>query len=172
MDNSRISDFLGCDQSLNAAISALTNSRLDYLANINDEQIIELRKSDENVKFRNDLRGFIASLPTMKIEDLDHTVVEICSHVESLISTHQKEVEILNGKYKAKHMKSALIAGGGLAVTMVPALAPFLGAALPLALAASGKYTADKFEESHERKVLSSSMLGIFALAKDAGKNR
>lgn len=172
MDNSRVFEFSGSDQSLNAAISALTNSRLDYLANINDEQIIELRKSDENVKFRNDLRGVITSLPTIKIEDIDHTAAEVCSYVESLITTHQKEVEILNGKYKAKHMKSALIAGGGLAVTMVPALAPFLGAAIPLALAASGKYTADKLEESHERKVLSSSMLGIFALAKDAGKNK
>lgn len=172
MDNSRVSELTGSDQSLTAAISALTNSRLDYLANINEEQIIELRKSDENVKFRNDLRGFVAGLPTIKIEDLDYAAAEVCSHVESLISTHQKEVEILNGKYQAKHMKSALIAGGGLAVTMVPALAPFLGAALPLALAASGKYTADKFEELHERKVLSSSMLGIFALAKEAGKSR
>jgi hypothetical protein len=71
MDNSRVSEFTGSDQSLTAAISALTNSRLDYLANINDEQIIELRKSDENVKFRNDLRGFVASLPTIKVQDLD-----------------------------------------------------------------------------------------------------
>ncbi|MBD1584011.1 hypothetical protein [Pseudoalteromonas sp. S16_S37] len=172
MNNSRVSDFAGSDQSINVAISALANSRLDYLANINDEQLVELRKSDENVKFRNELRGFITGLPTIKIEDLDYTAAEVCSHIESLISTHQKEVEILNGKYKAKHMKSALIAGGGLAVTMVPALAPFLGAALPLALAAMGKYSSDKFDESHERKVLSSSMLGIFALVKDASKNR
>ncbi|MBN7771366.1 hypothetical protein KUV44_12520 [Marinobacter daepoensis] len=172
MDNSRVSEFAGSDKSLSTAISALTNSRLDYLANIADEQIIELRKTDENIRFRNELRGVVASLPTIKVDDLDDAAAEVCSHVESLISAHQKEVEILNGKYQAKHMKSALIAGGGLAVTMVPALAPFLGAALPLALAAGGKYTADKFEESHERKVLSSSMLGIFALAKDASKNR
>lgn len=172
MDHSRVSEFIGSDQSLSAAISALTNSRLDYLANIADEQIIELRKTDENIKFRNELRGFISNLPTIKVDDLNYAAAEVCSHVESLISAHQKEVEILNGKYKAKHMKSALIAGGGLAVTMVPALAPFLGAALPIALAASGKYTADKFEESHERKVLSSSMLGIFALAKNSSKKR
>lgn len=172
MDNSRVSELNGSDPSLITAISALTNRRLDYLANINDEQMIELRKSDENVKFRNELRGFIASLPTIKIGDLDYAATEVCSHIESLISTHQKEVETLNGKYNAKHMKSALIAGGGLAVTMVPALAPFIGAALPFALAASGKYTADKFEQLHERKVLSGSMLGIFALAKDSNRKK
>ena len=57
-------------------------------------------------------------------------------------------------------------AGGGLAVTMVPALAPFLGAALPIAMTAGGKYVADKLEERHERRVLSGSLLGVFALAK------
>ena len=172
MDNSRVAEFTNADDHLLTAISALTSKRLDYLANINDEQIIELRKTDENVNFRNKLREFIANLPAVKIDDLGYAASEVCSHVEALISSHQKEIEKLNGKYEAKHMKTALIAGGGLAVTMVPALAPFLGAALPLALAAGGKYTADKFDEAHERKVLSSSMLGIFALAKEAGKNR
>lgn len=172
MDNSRVSEFAGSDQNLLTAISALSNSRLDYLANINDDQIIELRKSDENVSFRNELRGFVAGLPAIKIDDLGYAAAEVCSHVESLISAHQKEVEILNGKYQAKHMKSALIAGGGLAVSMVPALAPFLGAALPFAIAAGGKYSADKFEELHERKVLSGSMLGVFALAKESGNKR
>jgi hypothetical protein len=113
------------------------------------------------------LRSFIENLPNTKVEDLGYAAAEVCSHVESLVSSHQKEVEKLNGKYEAKHMKTALIAGGGLAVTMVPALAPFLGAALPFAMASGGKYAADKFEKAHEKKVLSSSMIGIFALAKD-----
>ncbi len=172
MNNSRVAEFTKADNHLQTAISALTNKRLDYLANINDEQLVELRKTDENVNFRNQLREFIASLPSAKIDDLGYAAAEVCSHVEALVSSHQKEVEKLNGKYKAKHMKTALIAGGGLAVSMVPALAPFLGAALPFAMASGGKYAADKFEEAHERKVLSSSMLGIFALAKESGKNR
>jgi hypothetical protein len=171
MDNSRVSEFTKTDEHLQAAISALTDNRLDYLANINDEQIIELRKSDENVIFRNKLREFVASLPATKIDDLDYTAAEVCSHVGALISAHQKEVEILNGKYEAKHMKTALIAGGGFVVSMVPALAPFVGAALPFALAAGGKYTTDKIDAAHEKKVLSSSMLGIFALAKESGKD-
>ena len=167
MDNSRVSQLTTSDPNLQIAIAGLANSRLDYLANINDEQIVELRRSDENVSFRNELRGFVADLPDLGIDELGYAAAEVCSHVESLISAHKKEVDILNGKYEAKHMKTALIAGGGLAVTMIPALAPFLGAALPMALAASGKYTADKLEEVHERKVMSSSMLGVFALAKN-----
>lgn len=167
MDNSRVAEFTNADHHLQTAISALTDNRLDYLANINDEQLVELRKTDENVNFRNQLRSFIANLPNTKVDDLGSAAAEVCSHVESLVSSHQKEVEKLNGKYAAKYMKTALIAGSGLAVSMVPALAPFLGAALPFAMASGGKYAADKFEEAHERKVLSSSMIGIFALAKD-----
>jgi len=73
---------------------------------------------------------------------------------------------LLNKKYRAKHRYTALIAGGGLAVTMMPALAPFLGVALPMALTSGGKYVANKLEEIQERKTLSGSMIGIFALAK------
>ena len=86
--------------------------------------------------------------------------------MESLITQHEKEIDSLNKKYGAKHRYTALIAGGGLAVTMMPALAPFLGAALPLALTAGGKYVANKLEEIQERKTLSGSMMGILALAK------
>jgi hypothetical protein len=170
MDNSRVDEYNKADDQLQLAISALTNRRLDYLANINDEQLIQLRKTDENVNFRNQLRQFIANLPRSNIDDLGYAASEVCAHVGALISSHQKEVERLNGKYEAKHKKTALIAGGGLAVCMVPALAPFLGAALPFALASGGKYAADKFDESHERKILSSSLLGVFSLAKDTGK--
>ena len=87
--------------------------------------------------------------------------------MESLITQHEKEIYSLNKKYGAKHRYTALIAGGGLAVTMMPALAPFLGAALPLALTAGGKYVANKLEEIQEKKIISGSMMGIFALAKN-----
>ena len=170
MTNSRVIDFSGADESMSTALSALMSKRLDFLTNINDQQLIDLRKSDENVNFRNKLREFVCNLPTIKLDDLAYAATEVCSHVEALVSGHQKEVEELNGKYKAKHSKTALIAGGGLAVTMVPALAPFLGAALPFAIAAGGKYIADKLDEKHERKILSGSMLGIFALAKNQKK--
>jgi len=143
------------------------NRRLDFLANINDEHIMFLRKTKENVEFRRRLREFINNLPETKIDDIGYVASEVCSHVESLINQHEKQIDALNRKYGAKHKYTALIAGGGFAVTMIPALAPFLGAALPLALTAGGKYIANKFEEIQERKILSGSMMGIFALAKN-----
>lgn len=166
MTNSRIMNLDKTDEGLSAILSTLMNKRLDFLANISEEQLITLRKSNENTNFRNELRQFVTSLPSVNIDDIGHVASEVCSHIEALISGHEKQVEALNGKYEAKHSKTALIAGGGLAVTIVPALAPFLGAALPIALTAGGKYTADKLEEKHERKILSGSMLGVFALAK------
>jgi hypothetical protein len=169
MINQRVSNLDHIDKKTLSILSALMNRRLDFLANINDEQLIFLRKTNENIEFRRKLREFVNSLPETEINDIGYVASEICSQVESLITQHEKEIDSLNKKYGAKHRYTAFIAGGGLAVTMMPALAPFLGAALPLALTAGGKYVANKLEEVQERKTLSGSMMGIFALAK---KNR
>lgn len=167
MTNQRVANLASTDKNTLTAMSALMNSRMDFLTNIRDEQLITLRKTDENVRFRHQLREFVCSLPETNIDDIGSVASEVCAHIVSLVSNHEKQVDVLNGKYNAKHSKTALIAGGGLAVTMVPALAPFLGAALPIAITAGGKYVADKLEERHERKVLSGSLLGVFALAKN-----
>ena len=167
MTNQRVSNLDHSDKKTLSMLSALMNRRLDFLANINDEQLIFLRKTKENVEFRHKLREFINNLPETKIDDISYVASEICSQIESLIAQHEKQIDALNRKYGAKHNYTALIAGGGLAVTMMPALAPFLGAALPIALTAGGKYIANKSEEIQERKILSGSMMGIFALAKN-----
>jgi hypothetical protein len=166
MTNQRVSNLDQSDKKTLSIISALMNRRLDFLANINNEQLIFLRKTKENIEFRLKLREFINSLPETKIDDISYVASEICSQIESLIIQHEKQIDSLNRKYRAKHNYTAIIAGGGLAVTMMPALAPFLGAALPMALTAGGKYVANKLEEIQERKILSGSMMGIFALAK------
>lgn len=167
MTNQRVFNIYHSDKKTISILSALMNRRLDFLANINDEHLMFLRKTKENVEFRRKLREFINNLPETKIDDIGYVASEVCSHVESLITQHEKQIDALNRKYGAKHNYTALIAGGGFAVTMIPALAPFLGAALPLALTAGGKYIANKFEEIQERKILSGSMMGIFALAKN-----
>lgn len=166
MTNHRVCNIDHSDKKTLSIISALMNRRLDFLANINDEQLIFLRKTKENVEFRRKLREFINNLPETKIDDIGYVASEVCSYVESLITQHEKQIDTLNRKYGAKHNYTAIIAGGGLAVTMMPVLAPFLGAALPIALTAGGKYIANKLEEIQEMKILSGSMIGIFALAK------
>lgn len=167
MTNQRVSNIEKSDTKTLSILSALMNRRLDFLSNINDEQLKFLRKTKENVEFRRKLREFLNNLPETRIDDIGYVASEVCSHIESLIAEHEKQIDALNRKYGAKHNYTALIAGGGLAVTMIPALAPFLGAALPIALTVGGKYIANKLEENHERKIISGSMMGIFALAKN-----
>jgi hypothetical protein len=167
MTNQRVSKLDHSDNKTLSILSALMNRRLDFLANINDEQLIFLRKTKENVEFRRKLRELINDLPETKIDDIAYVASEVCSQVELLITQHEKQIDALNKKYGAKHNYTALIVGGGLAVTMMPALAPFLGAALPIALASGGMYIANKLEEIQERKILSGSMMGVFALAKN-----
>lgn len=167
MKNTTAGDIASFEPSTTAILQSLTSRRLDYLANINDLQIIELRKTNENVEFRRELRDLVNSLPETKLEDLGYVASEVCSHVERAVSKHEKQVTSFKNKYAAKHKYTALIVGGTLGVTMFPVLAPFLGAFLPLGAASvTGKYISDKLEEKAEGKGFSHSMMGVISLAK------
>lgn len=168
MKNKTVVTKASIDPSTTAIIKSLTSTKLDYLANISDEQIVNLRKTNENIEFRRELRELVKSLPEAKIDDLGYVASEVCSHIELLITKHIKQVEVFNDKYNAKHKYTALIGAGTLGVTMFPVLAPFLGALLPLGLASvTGKYTSDKLEEKAEGKNFSHSMMGVLSLAKN-----
>ncbi len=168
MKNASAGEVASFDPSTSAILQSLTSKRLDYLANIKDAQLVALRKTDENVEFRRELRELVNSLPNTKLEDLGYVAAEVCSHIERAISKHEKQILSLNDKYQAKHKYTSLIAGGTLAVTMFPVLAPFLGALLPLGLAAvTGKYISDKLEENAEVGQYSHSMMGVILRAKE-----
>jgi hypothetical protein len=145
-------------------------NRTTYLlATINDAQLVVLRKTDENVEFRRELRDLVNSLPNTSLTDLGYVAAEVCSHIERAISKHEKQIASIHDKYQAKHKYTALIAGGTLAVTMFPVLAPFLGAVLPLGGAgAAGKYISDKLDEKAEIGQLSHSMMGVISRARGA----
>lgn len=167
MKNTTVANTASFDPSTSAILKSLTSQRLDYLANINDSQLVALRKTNENVEFRRELRELVNSLPNTKIEDLEYVASEVCSHIERAISKHKKQVSVFNSKYQARHKYTALIAGCTLGVTMFPVLAPFLGALLPLGgTAATGKYISDKFDENAEGEQFSHSMVGVMSLAK------
>ncbi|RPA22390.1 hypothetical protein EGC77_22390 [Shewanella psychromarinicola] len=166
MKNAKASEKASFDPSTTAILQSLNSQRLDYLANINDAQLIEIRKTNENVEFRRELRDLVNSLPETKLEDLGYVASEVCSHVERAVSKHEKQVSAFKDKYAAKHKYTALIAGGTLGVTMLPVLAPFLGALLPIGAAAAGKYVSDKLDEKAEGKGFSHSMMGVISLAK------
>ena len=167
MKNATAGKVASFDPSTSAILKSLTSKRLDYLANIEDSQLVALRKTDENVEFRRELRDLVNSLPNAKLEDLGYVAAEVCSHIERAISKHEEKVSFFNDKYQAKHKYTALIAGSTLSVTMFPVLAPFLGALLPLgAAAATGKYVSDKLDEKAEVGKLSHSMMGVISRAK------
>jgi len=168
MKNKNTSNAASFDPATIAILNSLTSTRMDYLANISDAQIVELRKTNENVEFRRELRELVNSLPETKLEDLGYVASEVCSHIELAIAKHTKQVKVFNDKYKAKHKYTALIGVGTLGVTMFPVLAPFLGAVLPLGLTSTtGKYISDKLDEKAEEKPYTHSMMGVISLAKE-----
>jgi hypothetical protein len=61
MTNKRVFSIDHTDNKTLSILSALTNRRLDFLVNINNEQLVFLRKTKENVEFRNKLRSFGSS---------------------------------------------------------------------------------------------------------------
>lgn len=167
MKNEQTSKAKSFDHSTIAILNALTSHKLDFLANIEDSQLIQIRKSNENIEFRRSLRDLVNSLPAAKLDDLSYVASEVCSHIEMAISKHEKEIVSIRGKFNAKHKYTALIGAGTLGVTMLPVLSPFLSMALPLGLASTiGKYASEKFEQNTEEKQLSHSMMGVLSLAK------
>lgn len=167
MKNKTVANRKSFDPSTTAILQSLTSQRLDYLTNINDSQLVSLRKTNENVEFRRELRELINSLSNTKLDDLGYVASEVCSHIERAISKHEKQVLLFNSKYQAKHKYTALIGSSTLAVTMFPVLAPFLGALLPLGAAVTtGKYISDKLNQKAEGEQFSHSMMGVISLAR------
>ena len=70
MTNHRVSNIDHSDKETPSILSALMDRRLDFLSNINDEQLIFLRKTKENIEFRHKLREVINNLPETKIDDI------------------------------------------------------------------------------------------------------
>ncbi|MEO1850024.1 MAG: hypothetical protein ABGX70_05895 [Psychrobacter sp.] len=163
MKNSFITEINNEDRKTNAIIKALVSPRMDFLANIPYDQMINIRQSNENVLFRKELRGLVNSLPSTKLEDLNIVAGEVCTYIEALVSQHRKEIEGIRSKYKAKHIHTAGIGYASLAVTMSPMLAPLVGLGL---IPTGGKYIMDKLQERNELKKVSNSLMGVISLAK------
>ena len=125
MKNAATGEVSSFDPTTSAILQSLTSKRLDYLANIKDAQLVALRKTNENIEFRRELRDLVNSLSNSTLADVGHVAAEVCSHIERAISKHEKQISSLNDKYQAKHKYTALIAGSTLAVTMFPVFAPF-----------------------------------------------
>lgn len=164
MKNSFITEMNNEDRKTNAIVKALVSPRMDFLANIPYDQMVNIRQSNENVLFRKELRGLVNSLPSTKVEDLNIIAGEVCAYIEALVSQHRKEIEDIKSKYKVKHIHTAGIGYASLAVTMSPMLAPLVGLGL---IPTGSKYIMDKLQERNELRKVSNSLMGVISLAKN-----
>jgi hypothetical protein len=152
------------DTKTKAMISGLASERLGWLSGVPVDALIEVRKNNENDVFRKLLANAIGNLHDAALEDTDRVAAEICREIDSGIAEHNRLVEQIGSKYADKMFKWV----GAVAVTgiaaLVPSLAPYLGVALPLALA--GKLGWDAWDLSAERKRQSRSLMGVLAVAR------
>ncbi len=143
-------------------IDGVASKRLQWLSNVPMSALVELRKNNENVAFRNRLEGVIRKMHDSTVGNIDRVAAEIAQELKSAISDHDREVHEIQSKYSCAHGKTAVAAWAAFAVTLVPSIAPFVGGiAAPFALVA--KYAWDKIDEVKTKKAKSRSIMGIIA---------
>jgi hypothetical protein len=146
-------------------INAIQQPILSWLSNLPMETLVELRKNNENERFRQHLQHYVHDLHAAGIEDLDRVAAEVSRGISSLIAANDAELRRIQEKYQRKFSQVAAFAVAAVAVSLVPTLAPFLSAP-PAPFILAGKYVWDKFDERSEKESLSRSLMGVLARAK------
>lgn len=149
------------DPRTTAIIASLASQRLKWLARVPIETLIKLRRDGENRSFREILTRSVERLESAQLGDLNKVTAEVCHEISVAIGDHEKQVRAFEEKYKRVHGETALLAVAGAIGALVPALTPFLGAAVPLGL--SVKYAANKMNELSDKASLRRSMIGVLA---------
>jgi hypothetical protein len=146
-------------------MNAIQRPELSWLSNIQMSELVELRRNNENEKFRQHLQQYTSILHGASLDDLDRVTSEVSQGISSLIISNRAELARIESKYRRKHSQTAAAAVTTLVGVLVPTLAPFWGATVaPLALA--GKYVWNKVDERSELNTASRSLMGVLARAK------
>jgi hypothetical protein len=148
-------------------LRSIQDPNLKWLGDIPAELIAELLQRGENREFRERLQSFAQQLHSVSPQDLEGTTKEVMFGINALIAEHQQEIVDIQRRYAPKYKNALLVAGIVSAATFLPALAPLLGAAVPL-LASGGvaaSYVKDKLQERADRRQARSSLLGVLAAA-------
>ncbi|MDQ9834634.1 MULTISPECIES: hypothetical protein [Acinetobacter] len=152
------------DKQTDKILQVLCAQQLDFLVNINDDELKMLRKSDEHILFKNEMRGFINSISTSKVEDINYVIKEFSDFLDIRIKRHINDLEVIKRKYRVKNIHTLMLAGGTLAVNFAPLLGQFMSV---LGAGSVGmKYLGDKLDEKYELQKANSSYMGVIALAK------
>ena len=152
--------------STRALIEALSRKEFEWLSHAGIDALVEMRQNNENERFREQLSKSISPLSEASLADLDRVASEVSRSIGSLLNEYRKGAREIEDKYKLKYR--GLAAGGWLTVgaMLIPHLAPLI-ATVP-AITLVGAYYHTKTEELRERRTLASSLVGIFAQAKDS----
>ena len=148
-----------------AIIESLSQPEFRWLGNVPMESLVELRCNNENAAFRTRLGEHLSVLHESSLDDLDRVAAEVGRGIASLIEEHQADVERIQQEYRRKHAQTAVLAWVTVAASLFPALAPFLGVAAPLGLAA--KYAFDKTEELLATRRAAKSLMGVLAATQE-----
>lgn len=145
-------------------LKVLSSKRLDYLANIDNHEMKMLRKSDEHILFKNDMRAFVSSMGEVKTDDIDYMSREFSQFLDAKVKQHTNELESLKKRYAKKHQHTLMLAGSTLAVNFMPLFGQLMSV---LGAGSVGlKYLSDKVDETYDLNNIKSSYTGVIALAK------
>ena len=152
--------------STRASVEALSRKEFEWLSHAGIDALVEMRQNNENERFREQLSKSISLLSEASLSDMDRVASEVSRSIGSILNEYRKGAREIEDKYKLKYR--GLAAGGWLTVgaMLIPHLAPLI-AAVPV-IALGGAYARAKTEEIRERRNLATSLVGIFAQAKDS----
>jgi hypothetical protein len=154
------------DGKTQSLIDSFGTQRLKWLSEVPMPALVELRKNNENAPFRKRLENVVSKMHNSTVGDTERVAVEISHELSSAIADHDQEIVKIQKKYSRIHGKTAVASWTALGALMIPSLAPFLGTAAPLVLAA--KYASNKLDERAEKRSHAKSLLGVLATTKAA----
>jgi hypothetical protein len=158
-NSARLEKFGVLDPRTRSLVDAFGSDRLHWLGHVPIHSLARLRQDNENVRFRKRLRDALGRLHDSMLSNVDKVAAEICHELASMIADHEKQLRSVQSKYNRLHGQTAVLAVAAASVALMPALAPFLGTAVPLALAV--KYGKDKLDELAEKRTLTQSLVGV-----------
>ena len=145
-------------------VNALGSRRLHWLGGVPADTLVKLRLDNENAAFRKRIAAAMERLHDSALADVDRVAAEVCHNIEEALAEHEREMRTLQKKYNRAHGQTAVLALATAGAALIPALAPLLGSAAPLVLAA--KYGHDKVAELAEKRTRTQSLVGVLALTK------
>lgn len=165
MDNARLTRLQALDPAHETLIRGLGHKRMRWLNNVPTDALIELRRNGENVQFRDRLLNSFNALRGADLTNIDRVAAEIATEISRMQAEHDAHIKEIQEKYQTKYGQTAVGAWAATGAAFIPALAPFVGAAVPFAVA--GKYAWDKIAETQERHAAERSLIGVVARSID-----